>query len=315
MNERLHVVLGSGPVGTWITRTLIEQGGRVRVVNRSGVRPALLPLDAELVTADVSVREEAIRVTEGAEVVYQALNPAYQRWHAEFPALQASALAAARAAGARYVSIENLYMYDSARGPMAEDTPIAPISRKGEVRARMAEEVLAACQRGEVETVAVRSSDYYGPGVVGSSLGQRTFGPLIAGRPAEALGALDVPHSYAYVEDVARAAVVLGADPEACGRAWLAPHAPAATQRDVLERAFAIAGLTPKYTVMGRAMLRFGGLFVPAAGEMVEMLYQFTSPFVVDSSAIERAFGLRATDMAEGLARTIEWYRGREEAA
>ena len=41
-----------------------------------------------------------------ASVVYQALNPPYHQWHEFFPGLQAGALAAAKAAGARYVSIE-----------------------------------------------------------------------------------------------------------------------------------------------------------------------------------------------------------------
>jgi nucleoside-diphosphate-sugar epimerase len=41
------------------------------------------------------------------------------------------------------------------------------------------------------------------------------------------------------------------------------------------------------------------------------MLYQFTEPFVVSSAAIESAFGLAPTPAAEGLRRTIEWWRTR----
>ena len=93
--------------------------------------------------ADVADPARAIAAAEGAAVVYQALNPPYHQWEDLFPTLQAGALAAAEAAGARYVSIENLYLYDSS-AVMTEDSRVAPASKKGELRRRMAEEVAAA---------------------------------------------------------------------------------------------------------------------------------------------------------------------------
>lgn len=315
MSENLHVVLGTGPVGCWIARTLREQGRPVRAVNRSGTRPGLLPADVELVAADVSDSAQAISATQGASVVYQALNPPYHLWHDLFPALQAGALAGAKAAGARYVSIENLYGYDSSAGPMSEDTRVAPVSRKGALRARMAQEVFSAHERGDVRATSLRSSDYYGPGVTGSALGERVFSPILAGKKGEALGGLDVAHSYAYIEDVARAAVMLATRDEALGRAWIAPHAEAPTQRQVLDTVFGLVGREPSYTVVSQGTMRFFGVFNKGAKEMVEMFYEFTEPFTVDSSEIEAAFQLSATPLGEGLSRTVEWYRSRGAAA
>jgi nucleoside-diphosphate-sugar epimerase len=309
MSNNLHVVFGSGPVGSWIARTLVREGKDVRVVNRSGARGEFVPGDVEVRAADASNVAAATKAAEGAAVVYQALNPAYHLWHELFPALQAGALAAAKATGARYVSIENLYLYDSSAGPITEKTRIAPVSRKGALRARMAEEVIAAHKRGDVEAAILRSSDYYGPGVTASSLGDRVFPPILAGKKGEALAGLDIPHSYAYIEDVARAAVVLGARDEALGRAWIAPHAPAPTQRQVLDTVFGLAGHEPRYTVVAPWLMRAFGLFNKGAGEMVEMMYEFTEPFTVDSSAIEAAFDLTPTPLAEGLERTLDWYR------
>ena len=57
--------------------------------------------------------------------------------------------------------------------------------------------------------------------------------------------------------------------------------------------------------------MRIGALFMPVARESLEMLYEFTEPFVVDSSAIEREFGLRATPLDEGMRATVEWFRQR----
>ncbi len=285
----LHVIFGTGPVGCWTARSLVDRGLPVRAVNRGGRRPDLLPAAVELVTADASDAAQAVHAVEGAGVVYQAMNPPYDRWHEAFPVLQASALAAAGAAGARYVSVENLYMYDSS-AVMTEDSPQRPVSKKGELRLRMADEVAAAHARGVVQAAQLRSADYYGPRLGGSAT---------------------QPHSFAYIEDVGRAAAELGVRDEAVGRVWFAPHAPALTQGAMADGLCRELGEPAGYSVISPLMMRLAGLFVPAAKESVEMLYEFTQPFVVDSGRIQREFSLDPTPSDEGLRRTAVWWRGR----
>jgi nucleoside-diphosphate-sugar epimerase len=69
------------------------------------------------------------------------------------------------------------------------------------------------------------------------------------------------------------------------------------------------AGVAPKTSAMGKGMMRFGGLFIPAAKEMVEMMYEFEKPFVVDSSKFENTFGMKAMPMREAIKATVAWYR------
>jgi nucleoside-diphosphate-sugar epimerase len=306
----LHVVFGTGPVGCWTARTLLGEGRRVRAVNRSGRRPDLLPEAVELRAADASDPAEAIAAADGATTVVQAMNPPYHRWHELFPALQAGALAAAEAAGARYVSIDNLYMLDASE-PIDEASAVAPGSRKGALRQRMAEEVLAAHAEGRVRATVLRSADYYGPGVTGSAWGERVFAPLVVGKTAQVTGRLDVPHSVAYIEDVGRAVALLATRDEALGSVWITPHAPAETARAMVAMAAEAAGVPPKVSGMGRFMMRVGGLFVPVARATVEMMDQFLEPFVVDARAFERTFGLAPTPLRDGLTRTVAWYRAR----
>ena len=78
-----------------------------------------------------------------------------------------------------------------------------------------------------------------------------------------------------------------------------------------LAPAFAAAGLQPKVKTVGATTLRVAGLFMPGAREMVEMMYEFTEPMVVDSAAFESGFGWSATPLDEGMQRTVEWYKGR----
>ena len=204
MSDDLHVIFGTGPVGSWIATTLAGRGERVRAINRSGNTNDLMPTGVEIVSADASDPAQAVAAADGASVVYQALNPPYHQWAELFPGLQKGALTAAKANDAKYVSIDNLYLYGLVDGAITEDSPIAPNSRKGELRARMAAEVLAAHEAGDVRATILRSSDYYGPGVTLSAFGARTFEPLIAGKGGEATGNADLLHSFAYIEDVAR---------------------------------------------------------------------------------------------------------------
>jgi nucleoside-diphosphate-sugar epimerase len=311
MSDNLHVVFGTGPVGSWIASKLVEGGETVRAINRSGKTNDLMPPGVEIVSADASDAQQASAAAQGATVIYQALNPPYHQWAELFPGLQAGALAAAKTNGARYVSIDNLYLYGLVDGAITEDSPIAPSSRKGALRASMAADVLAAHKAGDVPAAILRSSDYYGPGVTVSAFGARTFEPLLAGKGGEATGNADVPHSFAYIEDVALAAVALGTNDEALGQVWFTPHAGAQTQRAMIEEASNQLGFKPRVSTVSPLMLRMVGLFSPPVREMGEMMYEFTNPFIVDSSKSERALGLSATPISEGLARTIAWYRKR----
>lgn len=308
MMSELNVIFGTGPVGCWIARSLNERNIPTRAINRSGQRPVLMPIEVEVIAADASDARQAIEVAQGAAVVYQAMNPPYHRWGSEFPGLQAGALAAAKAAEARYVSIENLYMYDSS-GVITEDSPIHPRSKKGELRTKMGQEVMEAHERGDVVAAILRSSDYYGPGVLGSALGEMVFGNLVKGKVPQVSGSAHQPHSFAYIEDVAAAAVMLGTRDEAPGKVWIAPHAPALTQGEMVELACQLAGVEPQVSVISPLMMRLAGLFVPEARASVEMMYEFTEPFVVDSSKFESTFGLGATSMETGLIGTIDWYK------
>ena len=306
--SELHVIFGTGPVGCWIARALTEMSLPVRAINRSGKRPALMPESVVIVKADASNPEQAIDAAEGATVVYQALNPPYHQWHEFFPGLQAGAMAAAKATGARYVSIENLYMYDSSQ-PMTEESPEKPKSKKGALRKNMGEEVMEAHQRDEIQAAILRSSDYSGPGVEGSSMGEMVFGNLTAGKKAQLGGSATMPHSWAYIEDVGKAAAILGTNDEALGKMWIAPHATPVTQGDMVRMAAAELDIEPKYTVMGTFMMWLGGLFIPEAKASVEMLYEFNTPFVVDSSKFENTFGVSATPIEAGIKETVSWYK------
>jgi nucleoside-diphosphate-sugar epimerase len=79
----------------------------------------------------------------------------------------------------------------------------------------------------------------------------------------------------------------------------------------MIEDASRQLGAKPKVSTVSPTMMRLVGLFSPPVREMGEMMYEFTNPFIVDSSKSDRVLGLSATPISEGLARTIAWYQKR----
>ena len=186
-NGELHVVFGTGPVGLAVMDELVSKGKRVRMVNRSG--RASVPEGVEVVGGDATDKAFAREVSEGASVVYFALNPPYDKWAELFPGLQAGVLEGAASAGAKLVAMENLYMYGPTDGrPLTEDLPYAPNTRKGTVRARMSEELMEAHQSGRVRVAIGRASDFFGPRVTASAAGEQVFGRAVEGKSAQVAG-------------------------------------------------------------------------------------------------------------------------------
>ena len=302
-----HVVLGAGPVGRSVAAALATRGVTPAVVTRSGTA---VP-GASSAVADISDPAQAAAAVAGAQVVFQCTSPAYHQWPAKFPALQASVVDAAAAAGALLVVAENLYGYGPGTGLLTEDRPLTAATRKGAVRARLWQDLAAAHQAGRLRVVAGRASDFYGPGVgAGSVVGDRFFGALLRGKPAEVLGDPDRLHTYTYIADFGEALVALSETEATWGRAWHVPSAPAVTTRSFAAQAADLAGVAvpgtgPRLRLLAPWQLRLVGLGVPAVREMPEMMYQFEQDWVVDYSAYAAAVGGRATPMRTALAATV----------
>jgi nucleoside-diphosphate-sugar epimerase len=274
------------------------------------------PQGVELVAGDLYNAGAVRELTQGAAVAYQCAQPHYWEWQQKFPPLQAAVIEGLAGSGTKLVIGENTYMYGDTNGqPLTEDLPYAATTRKGKVRAAMAQAALAAHKAGKAPVAIGRGSDFFGPWVLDSGFGDRVFYPALAGKGASFGGKLDLPHTATYIEDFGRALVILGEREEALGRAWHVPNdRPQITQRQFAEMVFAETGHPVKASGMGKTMMRIGGLFIPGARETVEMMYEFEKPFVVDSSQFERTFGVKATPIAEAVKATVAWYRAHPQA-
>jgi len=306
MNDELHVVLGSGQVGTLVADELVARGTRVRLVRRGPAgapRPGL-----EWASGDLSDHAFAEEATRGAAVVYDCTSPPYDAWTTLLLPLARGAMHGAAKAGARLVALDNLYMYGKTSGPISESSPIAPCSRKGEVRAQLAEERRLRDARGDVRIATGRASDFFGPGVVRqTTFGERFYRRIFAGKAAQCFGDPDAPHALSYTPDVAHALVTLADHDEAFGSVWHLPASPAESMRRVTERLGTALGLSIEVARVPRVVLRAMGLFAPVVGEVAEMAYQWDAPYLLDDSRFRAAFGGTPTPFDRVVAATAAW--------
>lgn len=307
-----HVVLGAGQVGGAIARELVGRDADVRVVSRSGAVPADLEGAVDAVAADVSRVRDARDACRDASVVYFCLQPPYDRWPELFPPLVDGGIAGAADAGARFVMADNLYAYGPVSGPIHEGSPADAASEKGRTRAAIADTVLDAHESGRVAATVGRASDFYGPGVTDSIVGDRFFPSIVDGDTVWFPGDPDQPHTYTYLPDFARALVVLGARDVATGEVWHVPSPPTLTTREFAALAADVAGTDPTVRQVPSWLMRLLAVVSSTVAELREIQYQRTEPFVVSHERFRDAFDLDPTPHRVALDRTIEWYRTRQ---
>lgn len=300
-----HVVVGAGPVGQATARLLAERGYDVVLASRSGTGPEIVGVRRGSV--DASDAEALSRLADGAAALYNCVNPPdYHVWPTYWPPIADAMLTAAEKSGAVLAIAGNLYPYGPLEVPMTEDLLDAATGTKGALRGRMWADALAAHRAGRIRAVEVRGSDYLGPHVTQAHI--PVVAPkALAGRSVRVFGDPDAPHSMTDVRDMARALVTVATAPDGPGRVWHAPTNPARSQRETVADICRVAGREPvRVRPWPRALPSLGGVFVPFLKEMRETVYQFQRPYVLDSSAIEKAYGLAPTPWEEVCRATAE---------
>lgn len=303
----LHVVFGAGQIGPLLARRLAAAGHPVRLVHRSRV-PADLA-GVQLVRAEATDPAAVAEAARGAAVLYHCLNPAYATaaWAEQLPRFQAALVAAAGREGARLVVLDNLYGLGKPRGrKLTEDLPLAPCSRKGEIRARLQRTLGEAVARGEVRAVTGMASDFYGPGGLMTQFGDRFWKPALAGKSIGGVVDPETPHTYHFVEDVAAGLAALGLDPEAGGTFMLPCH-PAESTRALVERFAAALGRPIALGRIPPLALKLLALAMPILREVNEMAYQWEEPFEVDDARFRARFGDLTTPRDEAARQTVAW--------
>lgn len=307
----LHTILGaSGVIGHELTKVLLENGKEVRLVSR---KPKPVAGVTDTVAANLMDAAQTRAAVKGAAVAYLCAGLAYDHriWAASWPTIMRNCIDACAKAGARFIFFDNVYMYGLVKGPMTETTPYRPVSKKGEIRARIATELMEAAGSGRIRASIARAADFYGPGADTTSImNVLVLSKMAKGKSAMWLGSDDVPHSYTYTPDAGKGLYLLGQDPATDNQVWHMPtFNPAPTGKEFINLAAGLFNVKPRYSKLNGFMVKMAGIFDRTIGEIHEMLYQNKYPYIFDSSKFDRYFNYQPTTYEKGLAETVAAYR------
>ena len=303
----MQAILGAnGVIGRELSQCLQPYVDRVRQVSRS---PKPVNANDDLFSADLLDAKATADAIAGSHVSYLVAGLKYDLrvWQQQWPTVMRNAIDGCKRHGSALVFFDNVYAYGQVDGVMTEETPYNPCSRKGEVRARIATTFMDEVKRGERRGLIVRSADFYGPGAVQSLTHATVTTRLKARKTPQWVGNPQAVHTFTYTRDAARTVALLGNTRSAYGETW---HALTSKEPMTGERYVRLAcervGRPYDVQVPPRWLLSVLGLFIPALRESMEMLYQFEHDYRLDSSKVERTFGLTATPYKDGIQATLK---------
>ena len=300
----MQTILGAnGQIAIELARELQRNHTNdLRLVSRN---PRKVNETDSLVSANLLDARQTLDAVKGSRIVYftAGLPPDTQLWEAQFPTMLKNALDACRAAGASFAYFDNTYMYPQDDRLQTEDTPFAPVGRKGKVRAAMASMVLDEMARGEIPVLIGRAPEFYGPGKTQSFTNALVIENLQAGKKPRVPVRGDTRRTLIWTPDASRALAALGNAPDAFGQTW---HLPCCddrlTYKEFVAMASEVFGREPAYSVIGKWTLTAAGLFSKPVREIRELLPRYERDNLFDSTKFKRRFpGFTVTTYRQGL--------------
>ncbi|SEJ80413.1 Nucleoside-diphosphate-sugar epimerase [Cyclobacterium xiamenense] len=300
---KVHTILGAGGnIGAGLTSKLAESSLSVRLVSR---HPKPITGKEALVTADLLEAGEVNEAVRGSTITYLVAGITYRAkvWEQQWPIIMKNVIAACKTHGSRLVFFDNMYAYDPAEvGALHEATPIRPKSRKGAVRAAIAQLILDEIAQGQLTAMIVRAADFYGPGATSSMVHETIINRMKKGKQPQWMYNKDKKHSFTFIPDAVEATAFLAVQEDAWNQVWHLPTAKAYPSAQTIATFLGSKLDQPdKIQVLPAWAIGLLALFMPLMQEIKELRYQLDEDYCFDSSKIESAYGLQPTSIEAGL--------------
>ena len=308
--EQVHTILGAGgSVSNVLTKELLRQNKKVRLVSRS--RYSIV--GTESYKADITLFQETLKSIEGSNIVYLCIGLAYNTkvWELYWPIIMENTINACKSVGAKLIFFDNVYMYGKVNGSMTETTPYNPISKKGEIRAKISLQLEEEIKRNNINAIIARSADLYGPFATKTSLPYiLSFSKIINNKKALILINPSATHSFTYTTDCAKSLVLLAENEECDNQIWHLPtYNPALSAKSFTEQIAKEMNIRSNHFILKKWMIKINGLFNTSAKELLEMLYQNKYNYHFDSTKFNTHFEYNPTTYIDGIKSTIEFIK------
>ncbi len=297
----MYTILGAGgAIANEFSKVLSQNNIPYTLVSRAP-KPSKGVLTKAADLTNAAQTSEAIK---GSSVVILCAGVKYdiRIWNKLWPAIMNNTINACKKYNCKLIFFDNVYMLGKVSGPMTENTPYNPVSKKGELRSRLAIQLMDETKTGNLTAMIARAADFYGPNCKTSVLNTLVFDKMAKGKKAQWMVNDDVVHSFTYTPDCGKALWLLSNMQEAWNQVWHMPTAaPALTGKEIISMASKIFNAPEKHSVINKGMITVAGIFMRIMYEMKEMLYQYDSDYIFDSTKFNKAFNFEPTSYKHGI--------------
>ena len=248
-------------------------------------------------------RDTVMTAAQGVDVIVNAWNPQYPDWAKQVPTLHAQVRAAAKAADATVILPGNVYVFGpDVQHPWSEVSPHRASNPLGQIRIEME----AAYAREGVKTILLRAGDFLDTEASGNWFDTVMIKSLAKGKFIYP-GNPDIPHAWAYLPDLVRAAVALAERRESLPRFMDVPF-PGYTLsgRQLAQRLEAITDHPVRLKQMNWLPLQLAKPFWPMGRSLLEMRYLWNTPHSLDGTRFAKLLpGFNPTPVDQALGAAI----------
>jgi nucleoside-diphosphate-sugar epimerase len=301
----MQTILGSGgAIGTPLAKELRHFTDKIRLVSRN---PKKVNDTDELFSADITEAAQVDKAISGSDVVYLTAGFAYdiKVWRRVWPNLIRNVIDSCKKYKARLVFFDNIYALDgSLMNNLTEDSPIGPVSKKGQVRAEIHRMIMDEINGGRLQAIIARSADFYG--IKNSVLVEMVYKNLLKNKKAMWFADATKAHTFTAAADAARAVALLGNTTDAYNQIWHLPtDRTPLTGKQWVELFAKLMNKEPRLFVIPNWLLTLMGIFIPVFREFKEMVYQYDRDYIFNSSKFEKKFNYVPLSPENGIAQLI----------
>jgi nucleoside-diphosphate-sugar epimerase len=301
-----QTILGAGgAIGTELAKYLSEYTKDIRLVSRN---PRKVNEGDELFPADVTKREDVFRSIKGSEKVYITVGFEYRLkvWQQLWPTFIQNVIDACSENNAELIFFDNIYALEkSAVNHITEHSLINPQTGKGRVRAEVDKKILDAVEKGKLKAIIARAPDFYSSVKASSVLMNTVYDNMSKGKTSQWFCNADALHTFGYTPNLAKGTAILGNTASAFNQIWNLPTDRPLTGRQWVSLFAKEMKAKDKVMMLPGWLIWVIGIFTPILGEIHEMLYQYETDYVFDSSKFQTAFNFKPISNEQGVKETI----------
>lgn len=304
-----QTILGAGgSVGIELAKNLKDYTSDIKLVSRN---PQMVNPTDTLYVADLTKKQDVFKAIEGSKITYVTIGFPYKRkvWSENWIPFMQNVISACLKHNSKLVFFDNVYAIGGNNvNHITEDSPISPVSKKGEIRAEVDRLILNSIHKNNLDAIIARAPDFFGGTARANSiLMNLVYDNIVKGKKSQWFCNAKFIHSMGYVPDLAKGTAMLGNTSAAYNQIWNLPtDSQKITGEDWINLFSSELNSKNNYTTLPNWLLKALGFFVPIMKEIAEMNYQYDRDYYFDSNKFNEYFNFTPTPNAIAVKKTIE---------